>query len=70
MIEETNVEHPLAYSAIFTLNKLKQLGSSFASTSNISEIQTIFENIVINQKISIKYQREYIILKVSIKKKI
>ena len=68
MVEETNSENPLAYSADFSLNELKQLSSSFASTSSIAEAQDVFENIVINQKVSIEYQGEYIFLKVQIKK--
>ena len=65
--EETNTENPLAYSGVFTLNEMKQLSSSFANCSSIPEVQDVFENIVINQKVSVEYQGEYIFLKIGIK---
>ena len=66
--EEANAQNPLAYSGVFTLNEIKQLSSSFANCSSIAEIQDVFENIIINQKVSVEYQGEYIFLKVGIKK--
>ena len=66
--EEANVEQPLTYFAEFTLADLAQLSSVFASISNISEAQDIFENIVINQKVEVEPQGEYIYLKIGIKK--
>ena len=66
--EETGTEHPLAYFAEFTLNDLIQLSSIFASISNLSEAQEIFENIIINQNIEIDSQGDYIYLKISTKK--
>ena len=66
--EETGTEHPLAYFAEFTLIDLIQLSSIFASISNLNEAQDIFENIIINQKIEIEPQGDYIYLKISIKK--
>ena len=67
ILEEANVPSPMAYSAVYTLNELKQLSSCFANCSSISEAQNVFENIVINQKVSVEYQGEYIFLKVGIK---
>ena len=67
ILEEANVPSPMAYSAVYTLNELKQLSSCFANCSSISEAQNVFENIVINQKVSVEYQGEYIFLKVAIK---
>jgi hypothetical protein len=66
--EETNVEQPLAYYAEFTLSDLAQLCSLFTTISSISEAQDIFENIVINQKIEVESQGEYLYLKVGLKK--
>ena len=67
ILEEANVPSPMAYSAVYTLNELKQLSSCFANCSSISEAQNVFENIVINEKVSVEYQGEYIFLKVGIK---
>ena len=67
ILEEVNVPSPMAYSAVYTLNELKQLSSCFANCSSIPEAQNVFENIVINQKVSVEYQGEYIFLKVAIK---
>ena len=69
ILEEANIDNSLIYTAIFTLNELMQLSSSFSSISSISEAQNIFENIIINQKITIEYHGEYINLKVGIKEK-
>ena len=68
ILEETNAEHPISYYADYTLNELAQLSSLFASISNISEARPIFENIIMNQKVEIEHQGEYIYLKVSVKK--
>ena len=69
ILEEANIDNSLIYTAIFTLNELMQLSSIFSSISSISEAQNIFENIIINQKITIEYHGEYINLKVGIKEK-
>ena len=69
ILEEANIDNSLIYTAIFTLNELMQLSSIFSSISSISETQNIFENIIINQKITIEYHGEYINLKVGIKEK-
>ena len=66
--EEKNTENPLSYFAEFSLMDLMQLSSIFASISSLSEAQNIFENIIINQKIEIESQGEYIYLKILIKK--
>ena len=69
ILEEANIDNSLIYTAIFTLNELMQLSSIFSSISSISEAQNIFENIIINQKITIEYHGEYINLKIGIKEK-
>ena len=69
ILEEANIDNSLIYTAIFTLNELMQLSSIFSYISSISEAQNIFENIIINQKITIEYHGEYINLKVGIKEK-
>ena len=67
-LEETNTEHPISYYADYALNELTQLSSLFASISSISEAQRIFENIIMDQKVEIEHQGEYIYLKVAVKK--
>ena len=65
--EEMNSENPLVYSAVFTLNELMQLSSSFSSISNIVDAQVILEKIIMNEKVTIEYQGDYINLKLIIK---
>ena len=66
--EELNIENPSAYIGEYLLVELIQLTSLFASISNISEAQNIFENIITNQKVSVEEKEKNIILKIFIKK--
>ena len=68
ILEEANVEHSLSYYADYSLSELAQLSSLFASISSFSEATRVFENIIMDQKVEVEPQGEYIYLKVSIKK--
>jgi len=66
--EDTNAEHPSVYVCEFTLLELMQLTPLFASVSTIKQAQEIFENIIVNQKVSVESQGDYLILQIFVKK--
>ena len=68
ILEDANTEHSLSYYADYSLGELAQLSSLFASASSFSVATRIFEDIIMNQKVEVEPQGEYIYLKVSIKK--
>ena len=61
--------NPPVYVGEFTLSDLSHLSSSFSSISSISEAQTVLDNIITNQKVSVELQGDYIVLEMFIKKK-
>ena len=66
--EDINVEHPSVYVCEFTLLELMQLTPLFASVSTIKQAQEIFENIIVNQKVRVESQGDYLILQIFVKK--
>ena len=66
--EDINVEHPSVYVCEFTLLELMQLTPLFASVSNIKQAQEIFENIIVNQKVRVESQGDYLIFQIFVKK--
>ena len=66
--EDINVEHPSVYVCEFTLLELIQLTPLFASVSTIKQAQEIFENIIVNQKVRVESQGDYLILQIFVKK--
>ena len=68
ILQDASTGNPVSYYVDYTLSELAQLSSLFASVSNFSEAKSVFENIIMNQKVEVEPQGEYIYLKVSIKK--
>ena len=68
ILQDPSTGQPLSYYADYALNELTQLCSLFASISSISEARNIFENIIMDQKVEVEHQGEYIYLKIAIKK--
>ena len=66
--EDINVEHPSVYVCEFTLLELMQLTPLFASVSTIKQAQEIFENIIVNQKVRVESQGDYLIFQIFVKK--
>ncbi len=67
--QEINTGNPSVYIGEFTLSDLTKLSSLFLSISSISEAQTVFDDIITNQKVKVESQGEYIFLQMFIKKK-
>ena len=65
---EVNQLNPLVYTGEFSLTDLQQLNEIFASIRTISEAEEIFENILVNQKISLAPEGNILNLKFVIKK--
>ena len=68
ILQDASTGNSVSYYVDYTLSELAQLSSLFASVSNFSEAKSVFENIIMNQKVEVEPQGEYIYLKVSIKK--
>ena len=68
ILQDASTGNPVSYYVDYTLSELAQLSSLFASVSSFSEATSVFENIIMNQKVEVEPQGEYIYLKVSIKK--
>ena len=68
ILEDANTGYSLSYYADYSLSELAQLSSLFASVSSFSAATDIFEDIIMNQKVEVEPQGDYIYLKVSIKK--
>ena len=66
--EDFNVEYPSVYVCEYTLLELMQLTPLFASVSTIKQAQEIFENIIVNQKMRVESQGDYLILQIFVKK--
>ena len=65
---EINEISPIVYTGEFSLFDLMQLNQIFTSISSISEVDAIFDKMVVGQKISIEQQENYINLKIIIVK--
>ena len=65
---EINEINPIVYTGEFSLFDLMQLNQIFTSISSISEVDAIFDKMVVGQKISIEQQENYINLKIIIVK--
>ena len=68
ILQDASTGNPVSYYVDYTLSELTQLGSLFASVSSFSEAKNVFENIIMNQKVEVEPQGEYIYLKFCIKK--
>ena len=68
ILQDASTGNPVSYYVDYTLSELAQLSSLFASVSSFSEATSVFENIIMNQKVEVEPQGEYKYLKVSIKK--
>ena len=65
---EVNQLNPLVYTGEFSLTDLQQLNEIFASIKTISEADEIFDNILVNQKVSLEPEGNILNLTLVVKK--
>ena len=65
---EVNQLNPLVYTGEFSLKDIMQLNEIFASITTISQAEAIFDQILVNQKVSIETEGNFLNLKIILKK--
>ena len=64
---EINSISPLVYTGEYAFDKLMQLNDIFSSISTISQAQDILDNIIVNEKVNVESQGNFINLNIIIK---
>ena len=65
---EVNQLNPLVYTGEFSLKDIMQLNEIFASITTISQAEAIFDQILVNQKVSLETEGNFLNLKIILKK--
>ena len=65
---EINQDSPLVFTGEFSLNEIMKFNAIFESITTIEQAQNIFDEIMVNQKVSIELKENYMNLRIFIKK--